>query len=46
MTRPEKLLIILLAIGIIAVAINWNGIKEGFVKGWKYFSIEKWYDSP
>ena len=45
LTRSEKLLIILLAVGIIAVVINWDGIKKGFIKGWKHYSIEKWYDN-
>jgi len=43
LTRSEKLLLLLLAIGLIAVAIKWNTVKEGFVQGWKAFDIEKWY---
>jgi len=40
----EKLMIVLLIIALIATAIRWETIKEGFVKGWELFSIEKWYD--
>jgi cell division protein FtsL len=43
LTRSEKLLLVLLAIALIAVAIKWNTVKEGFVQGWKAFDIEKWY---
>ena len=44
LTRPEKLLILLLAIALIAVAINWKTVKEGFQAGWERFDIEAWYD--
>jgi hypothetical protein len=40
----EKLMIVLLIIALIAAAMRWDTIKEGFVKGWELFSIEKWYD--
>ncbi|HKL37627.1 MAG TPA: hypothetical protein VJ876_01960 [Bacteroidales bacterium] len=43
LTRSEKLLLLLLAIGLIAVAVKWNAVKEGFQTGWKAFDIEKWY---
>jgi len=41
----EKLMIVLLIIAIIGTVMRWNTIKEGFVKGWELFSIEKWYDN-
>jgi len=44
LTRSEKLLLLLLAIGLIAVAVKWKNVKEGFAQGWKAFDIEKWYD--
>jgi len=44
LTRTEILLIIMLVITVIATSFKWQEIKEGFVKGWKYFSIEKWYE--
>jgi hypothetical protein len=45
LTRSEKILLLLLAIALIAVAIKWNTVKEGFVQGWKAFDIEKWYNT-
>lgn len=45
LTRSEKLLLLLLAIALIAVAVKWNTVKEGFLTGWKAFDIEKWYDT-
>ena len=44
LTRTEILLIIMLVIAIIATSFKWQEIKEGVVKSWKYFSIEKWYE--
>jgi hypothetical protein len=42
--RSEKILLLLLIIALIAVALRWKTVKEGFVKGWKAYSIEKWFD--
>jgi len=44
LTRTEKLLIILLFIAIIATVLRWSNIKEGAIKSWEIFSIERWYD--
>jgi len=44
LTRTEKLLIVLLTIAIIATILRWNNIKEGAIRSWEIFSIEKWYD--
>jgi len=41
--KSEKLLVILLLIALTAVIFKWDKVKEGFVKGWKAFNIEKWY---
>ncbi len=42
-SRSEKLMIVLLAIALVAVMIKWQTVKQGFVHGWRAFSIEQWF---
>ncbi|MFP3860336.1 MAG: hypothetical protein ACLFUW_05900 [Bacteroidales bacterium] len=42
--RREKILMILLLIAMIGVALRWSEVKEGAVKGWKYFNIVEWFN--
>lgn len=34
----------MLSIALIATALRWSNIKEGAIKSWEIFNIEKWYN--
>ncbi|MFO8234745.1 MAG: hypothetical protein R6U04_04985 [Bacteroidales bacterium] len=41
--RQEIILIIMLIIAIFGVAVRWDEIKEGTIKGWRYFDVVEWF---
>ena len=44
LSRREKVLMLLLVIGLIAVIFKWQDVRKGIIQGWERYSLEQWFE--